>query len=121
MTCNDTQCIAHSLNKWVLHHISTEAPQWQYVWHANGTRAIDHVLKFEKLHESFSRLMQQYPKPYSSITLPTRRENRALSGRVGRATVSMLGAKTKAAIRRYSKEDFTRFNYSFDVNRGVDI
>jgi hypothetical protein len=105
-----------TLNQWLserLRGLHTAAshhmlPQHFYVYDWNGTKVIDHVLRFESLQQDFAKLMQQYELP---LNLSDKAMNKAKVSEKKRMTVADLFPSTIQLINHYAAEDFRRFGY----------
>jgi len=100
------------MNEWIRQKINKIPnnghllPQYYYVYNNNGTKVIDHVLRFENLNEEFQELMKSYSL---NVTLGNkinvRKNYTSLS-------VANLTRPTIDKINSCYANDFIFFNYS---------
>ena len=90
--------------KWTAHYL----PQSDYVYDKDGTRIVDHVLKYEELREEFADLMDHYDLPvYLNSTVNQRNDKKRV-----RLTVMDLFPETIQRINDVARKDFLNFGYS---------
>ena len=77
-------------------------PQYKYIWDNNGTEVVDHILRFEAMHQDFKKLRALYDLP-TNLTISNKRVN----GR-GRTTLNRkhFTARTLQMIQRHFHKDF---------------
>jgi len=85
-------------------------PQHHYVFDENGNHTIDHVLKYEMLHQHFPILMDVYDQP---ILLPTNQKEFINGGEDRRNRLNMedLSPEAIGAINTFFREDFLKLGY----------
>jgi len=121
-----------ALNDWILKKIEQRSkqrmpfrdvfmtahmlPQHHYVFDENGNRTIDHVLKYEMLHQHFPILMDVYNQ---SILLPTNQKEFTNSGedRRNRLNIEDLSPEAIGAINSFFQEDFLKLGYDMISNQ----
>lgn len=102
------------MNGWMKRRLSPQAkklvhrlPQHLYVFNMEGSRVIDHVLRFEHLDSDFESLMERYGL---GVVLPQRVNIRNATTSV--LTTANLTDDTIQMINEYYDADFALFNYS---------
>lgn len=98
------------LNEWIHDQLRNKQfnghfiPCSEYVFNDDGSRFVDHVLKFENLNHDFSHLMKQY-------NLPIKLKHTNV-GRKNNLTINDFHSTTIQMINNYFHDDFVNFNYS---------
>lgn len=91
-----------------IHHESHYVTQVEYVYHTNGTRAVDHVLYFENLKPEFDNLMERYGL---NITLPVQEFHEGdVDGEI--FTYKDFNNQTLMDINHIAGPDFEAFGYT---------
>jgi len=102
------------MNVWMKKRLSPQAkkqvhrlPQHLYVYNLEGSRVIDHVLRFEHLDSDFTSLMERYGL---GVALPQRMNVR--NATTSMLTTANLTDDTIQMINEHYGADFLLFNYS---------
>jgi Sulfotransferase family len=109
------------MNDFILEHFATPRldlfiPQEEYIFDANGTRIVDHVLHFENLHREFAALMDCYrdvlvhnSSKNQTVVLP----DKVINPRQKDASLTSqdLSKKSIAMINRVERKTFEEFGY----------
>jgi len=91
--------------KWTAHYL----PQSDFIYDEQGNQLVDHVLKFERLGEEFSSLMEQYQLPV--FLNSTINQHSSISKFPTRLTVNDLYPETIKRINQVVGKDFVNFGY----------
>eukprot|EP00978_Attheya_sp_CCMP212_P035953 scaffold159522_cov49-Attheya_sp.AAC.1 len=82
-------------------------PQHDFVFHANGTKLVHHILRFENLNGDFDALMEEY-----SLNISLKEQGRMRITTEANLTASDFLPKTRKIIEEYYAEDFVLGNYT---------
>lgn len=116
-TKNQPEENAGTLNRWLseklreqidIHYPSAHMlPQHYYVYDQNGTKVVNHVLRFESLKHDFAKLMEKYDLP---LNLSSTAVNKG-QHRNKRMSVANLSRSTVHLINELAAKDFQKFGY----------
>eukprot|EP00978_Attheya_sp_CCMP212_P000907 scaffold1954_cov33-Attheya_sp.AAC.1 len=95
-----------AMNRDYFHEGGHFIPQHDFVLHANGTKMVHHILRFENLNGDFDALMEEY-----SLNISLKEQGRMrITG--ANLTASDFFPETKRIIEEYFAKDFVLGNYT---------
>ena len=83
-------------------------PQWKFIFDDDGEQVVDHILRFERLKEEFTKLMHDYN--LSHVILGDKKFNHRTKGTL--LGLQQFSPTTIQRLRDHFHEDFERLNYS---------